>query len=322
MRRREGIPLNYWLVMFAVVAIAFIWLGRMGCDAPRAHAYLGPCAPTDTLLWHYAVSDSGGDAANPTTVKAYFYFNGTLYDSVGMAASTIRYWIPRPGRVWGKVIASSGATTYGFGEVHYITTIQTMDVSTSDSWTVDSLHLADGNIGNVDGSVAAAKTLTTGERQAIADSVFEGRPTRLAAMNDSVWNNPTRTLTTSTTTITGADAKAIADSVILYRVGKALDSGVYDTTLGGRIYDMDVHASEGTWAAITQADCDTVKLAGVAIADAQIVVALSSDYSKPLYWTRTNGSGCFTVYVPVGATYEVRPVYQGTWLAAWCEVVK
>jgi len=297
-----------WLVALTALSVGgLVLLGRMGCESARA--YLGPCAPTDTLIWHYAVNDTQPSPQNPTTVKAYFYMNGTLYDSTGMAGSTIRYWLPTTGRVWGKVNASSGSTTHGFGEVQYRTTIQSLVVATSDSWTVDSLHAADGNIRNLDGSVAAAKTLTAGERTAIADSVWAQTIAE-------------KTVTSGSVSISGADAKAIADSVILYRIGKALDSGVYDTTFGGRLYDIDTHASDAGWSAITQADCDTVKLSGTPIADVAIIVALSSDKSTVLYWARTDGSGCYTVYVPSGATYAVRPVRQGAWLAAWCTVVK
>lgn len=158
------------LILFLGIVVLF--LNRMGCEPRKAVAYLGSCAPTDTLHWHYAVNDSQPSPQNPTTVNAYFYMNGTLYDSTGMSGSTIRYWLSTTGRVNGKVNASSGATTYGFGEVLYKTTIQGLVIATGDSWTVDSLHAADGNIRNLDGSVAAAKTLTTGERQAIRDSVF------------------------------------------------------------------------------------------------------------------------------------------------------
>jgi len=93
---------------------------------------------------------------------------------------------------------------------------------------------------------------------------------------------------------------------------------VADTTLG---YDADPAQAIGV-AAITPADCDTVKLGGVPISGAKIIVTHSSDQTTPLYWTLTDGDGDYTVYVPTGATYYVRPIYQGTWLADWCEVSK
>ena len=93
---------------------------------------------------------------------------------------------------------------------------------------------------------------------------------------------------------------------------------VADTTLG---YEADPTAAIGV-AAITPADCDTVKSGGVPIAGAWVIVTHSSDKTNPLYWGKTDGDGDFTVYVPTGATYYVRPIYQGVWLDEWCEVSK
>jgi hypothetical protein len=156
--------------------------------------------------------------------------NGTLYDSTGMSGTTVRYWLTRPGRVSGKVNASSGETTYGFGEVLYKTTIQGLTIVTSDSWTVDSLHLADGNIRNLDGSVAAAKTLTTTERQAIRDTIYHDYPTRSAGYSDlaeSLWvGYATRVVTgTPASTLTVDERMAIRDTV--WKDGRADTVGIH-----------------------------------------------------------------------------------------------
>jgi len=219
------------LAAFAVLAVAtLILLARMGCEPSKATAYLGSCAPTDTLHWHYAVNDSQPSPQNPTTVVAYFYMNGTLYDSTGMSGSTVRYWFTRPGRVNGKVNASSGGTTYGFGEVLYKTTIQGLTIVTSDSWTVDSLHTADGNIRNLDGSVSAAKTLTTTERQAIRDTIYHDYPTRSAGYSDlaeSLWiGYVTRVVTgIPAGTLTVDERMAIRDTV--WKDGRADTVGIH-----------------------------------------------------------------------------------------------
>jgi hypothetical protein len=201
---------------FLVATVVFL-LGRMGCEPRKATAYLGPCAPTDTLYWHYAVNDSQPSPQNPTTVQAYFYMNGTLYDSTGMSGSTVRYWFTRPGRVNGKVNASSGATTYGFGEVLYKTTIQGLTIVTSDSWTVDSLHAADGNIRNLDGSVAAAKTLTAAGSDSVGVHVWNAMTNAKAdTIGVHNWNVATKAVTSiPAATLTTGERQAIRDSIWL-----------------------------------------------------------------------------------------------------------
>ena len=296
--------LQTWLVLAALIVGLFLVI-MLHLLPKTAEGYRGIYAPADSITFRGVVMDTSGTVgATPSAFEVYFYKGGVLFDST----TTVVY--SRPGHWQVRRLASDGST-YGDYQAIVDLTIQGYRILASDCWQVDSLGTYGGSLKNIDTAISGGVPVLAADEATIA----------LAAA-DSVWGHVTRTLTSSGSGISGAEMKAIADSVILYRIGAALDSGVYDTTLGGRIYDLDVQNATGTWAAITQADCDTVKLAGTPLADAHIIVTLSSDTSTPVYWGKSDGSGCFQVYVRKGATYKVRPVYQGTWLASWCEVTK
>jgi hypothetical protein len=287
-----------------------------------AWAYLGPCAPTDTLVWHYAVNDTSPSAANPTTVKAYFYLNGVLYDSTGMSGTTIRYWLPTKGMVWGKVNASSGATTYGFGQVQYRTTIQSLVIATSDSWTVDSLHMADGNIRNLDGSVAAAKTLTTQERVAIRDTVYHDNaavprtlsPSAYAEAADTVWHSNysrLRSLSSNQYSLMVWDTwmESAYDDIRRAAYGEIADS-VATRTFGVSPAAISAIADSVAAQAVADTDIKTALQIIMGLLDQNYMIDETQYIGQYLTSARVRVFTDATLLVPV-ATYRITGYYEG-----------